>query len=78
MSEPKKKTKAQQMAGEYLDLAAIVHYLLTEQRCPVLFEGKLAYVRCPGVSREAFKKAIDIRVSKNLLAIIDRKPASTQ
>ncbi len=68
-AKPKKKrlTKRQREAGRYLDLAMIVHFLLTEQRCPVIFEGKLAYVRCPGVSKKAFKQAIERRVVRNLV-----------
>ena len=67
-----KKTKAQIRAGEYLELSSFLHLLITEQRCPVMFEGRLAYVKCPGVSKEAFKLAVDRRVSANLLAMLDR------
>lgn len=66
----KKKTAEQRQAGRFLELYHIVHYLLTEQRCPVMFEGKLAYVRCPGVSKEAFKQAIDKKVIANLCAYV--------
>ena len=54
-----------------LELHGIVHFLLTEQRCPVMLDGKLAYVRCPGVSKESFKLAIDRRVVRNLVADLD-------
>lgn len=68
-----KRTAAQKRAHEFLELHGIVHFLLTEQRCPVIFEGKLAYVKCPGVSKEAFKQAIDKRVLRNLAAWVDRQ-----
>lgn len=70
----KKKTAAQRQAARFLELAGIVHYLITEQRCPVIFDGKLAFVRCPGVSKEAFKQAIDRKVVANLCAMIPPKP----
>lgn len=69
-----RKTKAQKHAAKFLELYGIVHFLLTEQRCPVIFDGKLAYVRCPGVSKEAFKKAIEVKVIRNLCAMIPPKP----
>lgn len=67
VGRPKRKTAEQRRAGQFLELYGIVHFLLTEQRCPVIFDGKLAYVRCPGVSKEAFKQAIDHRVINNLV-----------
>lgn len=71
-SKPKaRKTKAQIQAGRTLEIYGIVHFLLTEQRVPVMFNSQLAYVACPGVSKEAFRKAIDIRVTKNLVAMLD-------
>lgn len=66
-----KRTKEQRHAAEFLELHGIVHFLLTEQRCPVIFNGQLAYVKCPGVSKEAFKQAIDKRVAGNLLHWLD-------
>lgn len=66
-------TKVQRQAREHLELYGIVHFLLTEQRCPVIFEGKLAYVKCPGVSKEAFKQAIEKRVILNICHYLDRK-----
>lgn len=66
----KRKTAAQLHAGRYLDLSGIVHFLFTEKRCPVIYEGKLAYVKCPGVSEEAFKKAIHERVVRNICHMI--------
>lgn len=60
----KRKTKAQKDAARFLELHGVVHFLLTEQRCPVIFDGKLAYVSCPGVSMDAFKQAIDKRVMR--------------
>lgn len=32
-------------------------YLIGTQKCPVLFDGKLAFVSVPGVSRKAFELA---------------------
>lgn len=71
----KKKTAKQRHAGKFLELYGIVHYLLTEQRCPVIFNGALAHVSCPGVSKEAFKLAIDKRVVRNLCSMISRAPS---
>lgn len=73
--KPKRKTAEQRRAAQFLELHGIVHYLLTEQRCPVIFDGKLAHVRCPGVSKEAFKRAIDKKVIANLCAMIPPKPS---
>ncbi len=67
-----RKTKEQKRAAEHLELYGIVHFLLTEQRCPVIFEGRLGYVSCPGVSKDAFKKAIENRVIKNLCHWLDK------
>ncbi len=67
-----RNTKEQIRAAEFLELYGMIHFLMTEQRCPVMFEGRLAYVRCPGVSKEAFKQAIDKRVARNLLAYVDQ------
>lgn len=69
-----RKTKAQREAARFLELHGIVHYLLTEQKCPVVFDGKLAFVKCPGVSKEAFKAAIEAKVIRNLCAMIPPKP----
>ena len=66
-------TKEQKRASEHLELHGIVHFLLTEQRCPVIFEGRLGYVSCPGVSKDAFKKAIEKRVIKNLCHWLDNQ-----
>ncbi len=71
----KPKTKKQRDAGKFLELSGIVHYLLTEQRCPVILDGRLAFVLCPGVSKAAFKQAIDKRVVRNLCAMISRTPS---
>lgn len=75
--QPKRarRTKEQRRAAEHLELHRIVHFILTEQRCPVIFDGKLAYVRCPGVSKEAFKQAIEKRVIRNICHWLDRKAA---
>ena len=73
----KRPTAEQRRAAQFLELHGIVHFLLTEQRCPVIFDGKLAYVRCPGVSKEAFKQAIDKRVMRNLLAYVDAHTPNT-
>lgn len=67
-----RKTKRQKDAARFLELYGIVHYLITEQRCPVIFNGQLAHVKCPGVSKEAFKQAIEMRVIKKLVAYLDR------
>ena len=67
-----RKTAKQRRAGEFLDLHSMIHFLITEQRCPIIWDGKLAYVRCPGVSKEAFKQAREKRVMRNLLAYIDQ------
>ena len=72
---PTRKTAEQRRASDFLELYGIVHFLLTEQRCPVIFDGKLAYVRCPGVSKEAFKLAIDKRVARNLVDYITESSA---
>lgn len=63
-----RKTPEQQQASRFLELYGIVHFLLTEQKCPVIFNGKLAFVRCPGVSKKAFKQAIHNKVVRNLVA----------
>jgi len=65
-SKPKKTTAAMRRAGAFLELHGIVHFLPTEERVPVIFDDQLAYVRCPGVSKEAFRQAIDRRVAYNL------------
>lgn len=73
-TKPKKKTKAQRQAALFLENYGIVHYLITQQRCPVIFDGKLAFVRCPGVSKEAFKQAIDKLVIENCVAYVRDHP----
>lgn len=75
----KKKTAAQRQAARHLELYGIVHYLLTEQKCPIIYDGRLAFVNCPGVSKESFKKAIAAKVVRNLAAMITnaRKPMAS-
>ena len=69
----KRKTAQQRRASQFLELHSIAHFLMTEQKCPVIFDGKLAYVRCPGVSKEAFRMAIDARVARNVLHYVTNK-----
>ena len=71
-------TKEQKRAAQFLELHGIVHFLMTEQRCPVIFEGSLGYVSCPGVSKEAFKLAIDKRVAMNLCHWLDAQPKANK
>ena len=75
MSTPKRKRKtaAQRQAGRFLELYGIVHYLLTTQQCPVIFDGRLAFVSCPGVSKKAFKQAIEKRVIENIGTWLDAR-----
>lgn len=74
VGRPKRKTAEQRQAGRFIELAGIVHYLLSQQRCPVIFEGRLAFVRVPGVSKEAFKQAIERLVVENLVAYCKDNP----
>ncbi len=69
---PKRKTKAQRHAADFLELHSIVHYLMTEGKCPVMLGDRLAFVRCPGVSKEAFRQAIGAKVVGNLAAMLSR------
>ncbi len=49
-----KKTKRQKDAAKFIELYGIVHFLLTEQRCPVLMpDGRLAYCAWCPTKREA-------------------------
>lgn len=69
-TKSKKKTAEQRRAASALEAYGIVHYLMTQQKCPVMLGGKLAFVKCPGVSKEAFNLAIDKLVVENLCHIV--------
>jgi len=55
-----------------LELHAIVNYLLTERECPVIFDGRQMFIKCPGVSRESFAKAIKRKAERNMAAAIQK------